>query len=234
MSTEIKPAVLLLGPTGSGKSPLGDLLAKMITWAHFDFGARLRAIAADPHSGTVTKEEREYILGLLSRHALFPDNRFPIVAKILRTFVDENSSAPGFILNGMPRHKGQARAIEEILGILLVVSLDCKAKVSAERIRRRLDGLGADHAGRKDDTADALVVKLRLFTERTEPLINHYRSRGARIVTLRVEENTSEETLARTLLPEFFTGLTGPSKSSLVSSCGNSAKARASKRPRGP
>jgi hypothetical protein len=50
MKTKPYPAILLVGPTGSGKTPLGALCEKKGLWQsrvfHFDFGAILRRIAA--------------------------------------------------------------------------------------------------------------------------------------------------------------------------------------------
>ena len=44
-----QPGILLLGPTGSGKTPLGDRLQIRDLWGrrchHFDFGVRLRDVA---------------------------------------------------------------------------------------------------------------------------------------------------------------------------------------------
>jgi adenylate kinase family enzyme len=46
----IPKAILLLGPTGSGKTPLGQVLEERGLWGHtcmhFDFGANLREIVA--------------------------------------------------------------------------------------------------------------------------------------------------------------------------------------------
>jgi adenylate kinase len=75
-------ALLLLGPTGSGKSPLGDRLEARGLWsvrcAHFDFGANLRAEAADfgnikagdADPGEFTSAERAAILNSLATGAL--------------------------------------------------------------------------------------------------------------------------------------------------------------------
>ena len=47
-ATTTREAILLLGPTGSGKTPLGQVLEERglwgHAWSHFDFGANLREI----------------------------------------------------------------------------------------------------------------------------------------------------------------------------------------------
>ena len=207
MALPPKPALLLVGQSGSGKSPLGDLLARRIGWAHFDFGARLRAIAAGFEVDGLTEEERAFVAELLSRHALFPDERFPTVARILRAFIERNPAAPGVILNGMPRHEGQARSVAEILRVTAVVFLECSAEAAAERIRKRAAGLGADHSGRPDDTAEAAALKLRIFEERTRPLVEYYTSLGAAVLRLKVDASSGEETLAGRLLPPLLAAL---------------------------
>ena len=49
-ATTTREAILLLGPTGSGKTPLGQVLEERGLWGHtsrhFDFGASLREIVA--------------------------------------------------------------------------------------------------------------------------------------------------------------------------------------------
>ncbi len=207
MALPLKPALLLVGQSGSGKSPLGDALARMTGWAHLDFGARLRAIAAGEEGDFLTVDERAFVVELLSKHALFPDERFSIVAKILRSFIEKNPAAPGVILNGMPRHEGQARSVAEILRVVAVVSLECSASAAAERIRRRRAGLSADHAGRTDDTVEAAAAKRRLFEERTRPLVEYYASRGAEILSLGVDAPSDEETQAGRLLPALLAAL---------------------------
>jgi len=48
LRTTRNPAVLLLGPTGAGKTPLGEMIEARGLWGmsclHFDFGANLRAV----------------------------------------------------------------------------------------------------------------------------------------------------------------------------------------------
>ncbi len=196
-----RPALLLIGPTGSGKSPLGDALERATGWAHFDFGARLRLIAAGRDDHGLDADAVAFVQSLLEEHALFPDDRFPIVAQILQHFLDHHADAPGVILNGLPRHTGQAAAIAPLLTVQRVVLLDCPPKVVAERILKRKQGLTSDHADRADDTPEAIKKKIVLFHDRTRPLVAHYREQGVEIVTCPISTETHEEELLARVTP---------------------------------
>ena len=72
------PSLLLMGPTGSGKTPLGEEIERRgldgRRCVHFDFGANLRAVAADPGSwDMLTAEELESVRTSLATGALFED-----------------------------------------------------------------------------------------------------------------------------------------------------------------
>jgi adenylate kinase len=91
------------------------------------------------------------------------------------------------VLNGLPRHLQQARALDRKLTVIGVVQLDCDARTVAERLKRNS---GGDRTRRKDD-AEALVVrKLVIYKERTRPLLNHYRERGTNILNVKVGSET--------------------------------------------
>ena len=77
-----------------------------------------------------------------------------------------------------------------------VVHLDCSAETVFQRIRTNV---GGDRTERPDDQRQAIGHKLRLFTERTAPLVDHYHSRGVRIVTLQVTAATTAEQMWQTL-----------------------------------
>lgn len=193
-------AILLLGPTGSGKSPLGALLEKRMGWAHFDFGHELRLIARGEGDFGLTDAEREYVKDILHDHALFPDDKFHIVEKILTDFLDRNSHAPGIILNGLPRHIGQTEGVSQHVDIKSIAVLDCNREVSANRIVDRLKGLTNDHAGRTDDTHRAHERKFIHYTRRTGPLIDHYEDTGVGIIRVPVGRDTNEADIATEII----------------------------------
>ena len=187
---EYPQALLLLGPTGAGKTPLGQLLeARGLRGArcvHFDFGENLRAVVQrNRPDAIVSRGDIDFLRDVLTSGALLEDEHFPIAERILRSFmvghrVDDQTIV---VLNGLPRHVGQARAIDAILDIRAVVCLDC----SGETVARRLEtNVGGDRSGRVDDALEQVRKKLDIYHGRTSPLVEHYRQKGVRIETIQV------------------------------------------------
>jgi adenylate kinase family enzyme len=178
-----------VGPTGSGKTPLGDHLEKW-GWRgrrcrHFDFGARLRAVAGGRADG-FTGDEVAFVSKVLQTGALLENDAFHLAEKILRAFLEAGGTPPGdlLIMNGLPRHVGQAEALDDLVAIDTVVQLDCRPEVVLQRLRLNP---GGDRTARADDHIALVEDKLRIFSRRTAPLLAHYGSRGAEIRRLRVE-----------------------------------------------
>jgi len=184
----LQSAILLLGPTGAGKTPLGEWLERTGLWGrrcfHFDFGANLRQ-AAEQGSGVLTDRELKIVRDSLKTGALLENENFPIAGKILRGFAEARGVKADdlVVLNGMPRHAGQAEDVDRIVDLQAVVVLECGAEVVRERIRVNA---GGDRAGRADDSPAAVREKLRIFAERTRPLLDHYRAKRVRVQTVRV------------------------------------------------
>ena len=192
--------LLLLGPTGSGKTPLGDWLEQTSPGGrrchHFDFGANLRAVVAGKTAAAFTAEEIRFLRRVLEEGALLEDEQFPLAARILDAFVARRKVQPAdrLILNGLPRHLDQAKALERKLTVTGVIHLDCDAPTVAERLRRNA---GGDRVQRTDDT-DALVArKLAIFRERTQPLLDYYQQRAVPVLGLAVNVESQPPELAR-------------------------------------
>jgi len=191
-------AVLLLGPTASGKTPLGDALEARGLWGracvHFDFGRVLRACALGEGGWDVTRRERGLVASLLEAGALLEDEHFPIAEKLFRVFSAQRRVGSGalMVLNGLPRHVGQAERMERLVRMLAVVHLRCPEETVFARIRR---DAGGDRAARDDDDADRVGRKLAVFRERTEPLLAYYRERGVPLIPLEVGPETTAEAM---------------------------------------
>ncbi len=187
-------ALLLIGPTGSGKTPLGQCIEKE-GWlgarcGHFDFGAQLRGVAAGEGGGRFSEEETAFVRELLDKGALLKDRHFPLAEKILRSFLERRRIGPDdvVILNGLPRHAGQAGAIDRLLDVRWVISLSC----SPETVRARIAAnTGGDRAGRTDDGLAEVERKLIIFRERTAPLVERCRAAGARVDEFEVGPGTT-------------------------------------------
>ncbi len=191
-------AVLLLGPTGSGKSPVGALLERRGGFRHLDFGAELRAAAAGERG--LPPDDAAFVQHLLDTHALLPDARFRIAEALLDAFLRRTGFDPErevLVLNGLPRRVTQARALAARVRVEHVVVLECDAETARARVARRRRGEGLDHAGRADDAADAVERKLALYARETGPLVAHYAAQpGVRLARLAVAADTREEELA--------------------------------------
>ncbi len=187
--------ILILGPTGSGKTPFGDICEEKGLWgkkcAHFDFGASLRKIAeAGSKPAFLSDEDMDVVNRVLRSGALLDNENFHIAEKILRSFAEEkNLGTDGLlVLNGLPRHAGQADDVDDIAAIEAVVHLRCSPEVVGRRIQLNS---GGDRAGRIDDSPGEIERKLKLFEERTFPLIEHYSGRKAAIWEYDIQVETT-------------------------------------------
>ncbi len=190
-------ALLLLGPTGSGKTPLGDVLEQRGLWGkacvHFDFGARLRhAVDRDLPDERLSREDLDFLKHVLASGSLLEDKNFPIAQRLLRSFLAERAVAAKtvVVLNGLPRHVGQAQAIDGLLDVGTIVWLECPQEVVLQRIK---SNAGGDRAARDDDLPELVSHKLALFHQRTRPLVDHYRRQGSRVESVEVLPKTTAE-----------------------------------------
>ena len=201
--TVLGEAILLLGPTGSGKTPLGEALEKRgldnRQCLHFDFGDNLRGVADCsrlPSTGRapsrLSSADVAVIAESLRTGALLENETFHIARDLLLSFAEQRGLGQDdlLVLNGLPRHVDQARTVDECVTVVRAVYLECTSEVV--RARLRLD-TGGDRAGRIDDEADLVRTKLATFRERTLPLLRHYESLGARIDRIRTGAATTAD-----------------------------------------
>jgi adenylate kinase len=95
---------------------------------------------------------------------------------IVVAMVQERLSAPdaacGFLLDGFPRTRAQAEALDGVLGsagLDAVITLDVPEEEAVQRIMLR---------GRSDDTEETVRNRLAVYREQTAPLIDFYQRRG--------------------------------------------------------
>jgi adenylate kinase family enzyme len=199
MNIERQPALLLLGPTGAGKTPLGQMLeARGLhdrQCVHFDFGENMRKVVAqNAPNAWISQSEMDFLRSVLESGVLLEDRHFPIAERIFQAFLAERTITrqTWVVLNGLPRHVGQALALETIADIQAVLCLEC----SSESVFRRIGtNAGGDRTGRQDDDFQAVAHKLEIYRTRTTPLISHYQSQGVPILSIEVTEHTTTEAM---------------------------------------
>lgn len=190
-----RQAIILIGPTGCGKTPLGHLLGARTLGRrqciHFDFGERLRA-SVNEESGVLTSDERNFVSALLRHGALLEDAYFPIAEKLLVHFLTRRNTDRDklVVLNGLPRHTGQAKELEASLDIRALINLECEPEITWERIRANS---GGDRTGRSDDMFEEVKKRIEIFRQVTMPLIEYYSTRGTSILSATIGVKTTPE-----------------------------------------
>ena len=197
-SRVLMQAVLLLGSTGAGKTPLGEYLESERLWGrichHFDFGANLRAVVGGDTVAVFTTAEVAFLRRVLQEGALLEKDQFHLAARILDGFLKRKRARPTdlLVLNGLPRHVAQAKALARWVTIIAVIELRCKPGTVSERLRR---DSGGDRAGRSDDAGALIARKLATYRKRTRPLIAHYHAQGVPVTVLDVDVDTQPQDL---------------------------------------
>ena len=161
--------ILLLGPQGAGKGTQGRLISEEISIPHIATGDMLRTAMAD--GSPLGRAVRP----IYDAGQLVPDD---LMIDLIRERLNQADTRNGFVLDGFPRTAVQAEALDDMLEQIerplnVVLEFQLPEKVSLERLRRR-----SGEEGRVDDTEEAIRTRLRLYHEETEPLIEHYRTRG--------------------------------------------------------
>ncbi len=190
--TYLLDSILLLGPTGVGKSPLGDAIAERGLLGrrchHLDFGSELRAaVSGGERSAAYSSDELAFIHGVLEKGLLLENEHFPLAVKIITLFLDRSNFSRRnrdiLILNGIPRHGGQARDIASIADVQALCVLDGSADVVLDRLT---NNVGGDRTERVDDNRALVEKKLETFRQRTKPLVDLYEKLGCRIYRISV------------------------------------------------
>ncbi len=197
------PAVILVGPSGSGKTPFGRRCEESGLWGHrcvhFDFGQNLRNIAGQSERPSyLGKYEMTIIRRSLETGALLEDEHFYIAYDILREFIEVklNGEKGMLVLNGLPRHTGQANRIDELIDVRGVICLECSPLIVRRRV---LLNSGGERSGRVDDSMAEIENRLSIFLDRTAPMVDHYQREGVTLYRITITEDTKPDEILHTL-----------------------------------
>lgn len=156
---------VLLGAPGSGKGTQAEFLAAALGVPAISTGAMLRDAVA---LGSALGRKVE---GIMASGALVDD---ALMAEVVRERLGQPDAARGFLLDGYPRTTGQAATLDSILEarqerLDAVVMLDVPEPVLVGRAVARQ---------RADDREEVVRERLRVYREKTEPLVEHYDRRN--------------------------------------------------------
>jgi len=185
---------IFLGPPGVGKGTQAVLLSEKYDIPQISTGAVLRQSVED--KGDLGLEAKKY----MDAGELVPDD---VVIGIVRNKIADLPK--GFILDGFPRTIAQASALNKILNSLeysidAVIQIMADDKILVERLsgRRTCKECGANYhiknkrpkkAGicdecgskliiRDDDQPESIRNRLKVYNDKTAPLISYYERTG--------------------------------------------------------
>jgi adenylate kinase len=181
-----------LGPPGSGKGTQAKLLAERLKVPHISLGDILRDEA---RAGT---EIGKRIAEFIHKGRLAPNE---LTIELTRKRIGKPDCEPGFILDGFPRSKPQALALDKMLGemkreldkvIYFQITEDqvverlsgrrsCKScgavyhvKFAPPESEGKCDRCGGELYQRRDDEEAAIRTRFEVYEDQTKPLIQRY------------------------------------------------------------
>lgn len=201
--------IVFLAPPGAGKGTQGALICQHYGIVQLSTGEILRKNKGD---GTELGEKAK---AYMDKGDLVPDD---LMIEMIKTELDKEIYSKGYILDGFPRTVPQAEALDTILSnfnqninaviILKVNKEELIRRLSARRTCRtcgktfhlifdppeksnQCDNCGGELYQRIDDRPETILNRLKIFHDRTSPLINYYGKKGL-VSTVKGTGKTSE------------------------------------------
>lgn len=188
--------IILLGPPGAGKGTQAVKISEKYSIPQISTGEILRgAVAAGTKLG---KEAKKF----MDSGDLVHDE--VVVGLVEERLVDDDCKN-GYILDGFPRTVEQAKSLDKILdgkgdGINHVISIEVDEAELVKRLTGRrtcrkcgamyhvvfgppkaegeCDKCGGELYQRDDDKEETITARLKVYGEKTEPLIEYYSEKG--------------------------------------------------------
>lgn len=187
--------LVLLGAPGAGKGTQAKKLIEKYSIPQISTGDLLRAaVAAETELG---KKAKSY----MDKGELVPDS---VVLGMVEERLKQDDCQQGYILDGFPRNRAQAEALDEMLkSVGMELDAALSIDVPLEDLMKRLTGrrtckncgqmynvyfsapkkegtcdkCGGELYQRDDDKEETIRKRLEVYNEQTAPLIDYYRDK---------------------------------------------------------
>jgi adenylate kinase len=183
--------LVIFGPPSAGKGTQAQKLSKQYGIPQVATGDLLRKAVADKTPLGLK------IKSYLDQGKLGPDE---VIVQLIKERVAKPDCKNGFLLDGFPRTMGQAKELERMTDIDLVLSIVVDFDALVERaVGRRTcpkcsavyhvkfnppmnegvcEKCGSKLIQRDDDKEETVRNRLKVYQEQTAPLIEYYRKKG--------------------------------------------------------
>lgn len=208
---------IIFGAPGSGKGTYASRLQAKLDVNVIAMGDIFREIMkGDTRLG---KEVRGYV----EKGLLIPDS---LTIQVLKQHIANIKNEKGFLFDGYPRTVEQAKALEEIVKIGVIILLvvpdwiiierlstrrickNCGEVYNIRYLKPKIEGI-CDKCGgplyqRPDDTPEVIKKRITVYEEQTQPLIQYYKERRVPFIEFKTESlEMPPETAVKEILKEF-------------------------------
>jgi adenylate kinase len=191
---------IIFGAPGSGKGTYASRLQSRLD---------VDVIATGDIFREIMKEDTPLgrkVKGYVEKGLLVPDE---VVVEVLRQRLAKIPKEKGFILDGYPRTIEQAKNLEKIVKIDVVIQLivpdwiiierlstrrickNCGEVYNVRYLKPKIEGVcdkcGGQLYQRSDDTSEVIKKRIGVYERQTQPILEHYRENGVPIIDFKTE-----------------------------------------------
>jgi len=177
----------MFGAPGSGKGTYASRLQQKLGVETIATGDIFRELMKQ--NSELARKVKEYV----EKGLLAPDD---VVIEVLKLRLSKIPKEKGFILDGFPRTLGQAKALEDLAKVDVVLLLDvpdwliierlssrricrnCGAVYNIRFLKPKVEGVcdkcGGPLSQRSDDNPEVIKKRLQIYLEQSKPLLDYF------------------------------------------------------------